>query len=262
MIYDLGFLGELGSGTNKDLFIPFESSSGDISESTGRLPEAIKELNPLSDSTISVFSFEENWLGAFAINKIISSEIRQFAEIDWSQDRQYPSDELHQLTPISIEKEDNVVTATYDDGQLHGIGSGASVTISHSYTRIVAYFEELKVTANHLGDLPVENYHSNLPLKDMFRQIMGEVEPKEWQELKQVYGKRLEEIPHVQKGYIKIDGNDADVIIVLSEYSVDRIEQLAEIDLEIDRKFRPLHFFVEYKLLEDYLELNDFERFY
>ena len=65
-----------------------------------------------------------------------------------------------------------------------------------------------------------------------------------------------------KKVYIKIDGNNADIVIVLSEYSVDRIEKLAEIDLEINLKFRPLYFFVEYESSEDYLELDDFERFY
>ena len=262
MIHHRRLLGELGSKTNRDPFIPFESPSGDISESTERLPAAIKGLNQLSDSTISVFSFEENWLGTFPVKRIIPPEFRQFPETNWFQDLQYSSDQLHQLIPILIEREDNVVAATYDDVQLHGIGSGVHVTISHSYTRIVAYSEELKVTVDHSGDLPVEKYHSNLPLKDVFRQIMGEVEPKAWQELKQVYREKLEEFPYVQEGCIKIDGNNADVVIVLSEYSVDRIEQLAEIDLEINLKFRPLYFFVEYESSEDSLELDDFERFY
>ena len=262
MIHNRGLLAELGPETNRDPFIPFEFSSGDISENTGRLPEAIKGLNPFSDSTISVFSFEKNWLGTFPIEGIIPPEFRQFPETNWFQDPQYSPDQLHQLIPILIEREDNVVTAAYDDVQLHGIGSGVHVAISYSCTRIVAYSEELKVSVNRSGDLPLENYHSNLPLKDMFRQIMGEVEPKEWQELKQLYREKLEEIPYVQEGYINIDGNNADVILVLSEYSVDRIEQLAEIDLEINLKFRPLSFFVEYKFSEDYLELNDFECFY
>ena len=183
-------------------------------------------------------------------------------ETDWFQDFEYSSYRLRQLTPILIEREDNVVNATYDDIPLDGMGSGMHVAISYSCTKIVAYSEELKVSVNRSGDLPVENYHSNLPLKNMFRQIMGDVEPKEWQELKQVYEKKLEEIPYVQKGYIKIDSNDADVIIVLSEESVETIEQLAEIDLEINLQFRPLYFFVEYESSEDYLDLDDFERFY
>ena len=80
--------------------------------------------------------------------------------------------------------------------------------------------------------------------------------------MKQLYRERLEEIPYVKKGYIKINGKDADVIIVISEYSVDRIKRLAKIDLEINLKFRPLYFHVEYKRSEKDLELEDFDRFY
>ena len=72
----------------------------------------------------------------------------------------------------------------------------------------------------------------------------------------------MEEIPYVQEGYIKIEGKEADVIIVISEYSVDRIKELARIDLEINKKFRPLYFHVEYERSKEYLDLNDFERFY
>ena len=94
------------------------------------------------------------------------------------------------------------------------------------------------------------------------KQTIEEFQPPAWQELKQLYGEKLEEVPYAQEGYIKIEGKEADVIIIISEYSVDRIEQLAGIDLEINLKFRPLYFFVEYKLSEKDLELDDFERFY
>lgn len=94
------------------------------------------------------------------------------------------------------------------------------------------------------------------------KQTIEEFQPPAWQELKQLYGEQLEEVPYVQKGYIEIEGKAADVIIVISEYSVDRIKQLARIDLEINKKFRPLYFHVEYKLSEKDLELDDFDRFY
>ena len=94
------------------------------------------------------------------------------------------------------------------------------------------------------------------------KQVIEEIQPKAWEEVKQLYREKLEGIPYVQKGYIKIDGKDADVIIVLSKESVEIIKQLAQIDLEINLKFRPLYFFVEYESSEDYLELDDFERFY
>ena len=93
-------------------------------------------------------------------------------------------------------------------------------------------------------------------------QIIEKFQPPAWEEAKQRYRKKLEAIPCVQKGYIKIDGNSAKVVIVLAAESVEIIEQLAEIDLEINLKFRPLYFFVEYELSEDYLELDGFECFY
>ena len=94
------------------------------------------------------------------------------------------------------------------------------------------------------------------------KQTIEEFQPPAWQELKQLYGEKLEDIPYVKTGYIKIEGKDADVVIVISEYSVDRIKRLAKIDLEINLKFRPLYFHVEYKLSEKDLELDDFDRFY
>ena len=93
-------------------------------------------------------------------------------------------------------------------------------------------------------------------------QIIEKFQPPAWEEAKQRYRKKLEAIPCVQKGYIKIDCNNAKVVIVLAEESVGIIEQLAEIDLEINLKFRPLYFFVEYEPSEDYLELDGFECFY
>ena len=56
-------------------------------------------------------------------------------------------------------------------------------------------------------------------------QIIEEFQPPAWKEVKQRYRKKLEAIPRVQKGYIKIDGNNAKVVIVLAEESVGIIEQ-------------------------------------
>ena len=148
-----------------------------------------------------------------------------------------------------IEKADDVVTATYNDVKLYGAGGSVETAISDLCAKVVARYEEL-------GKSPAKSQEHTF-----LKQIIEEIEPPAWQELKQLYRKKLEEIPYVQEGYIRIDGNNADVIIVLSEYSVDRIEQLAEIDLEINLRFRPLSFFVEYKFSEDYLALNDFECF-
>ena len=92
--------------------------------------------------------------------------------------------------------------------------------------------------------------------------MIEEFQSPAWEEAKQRYKKKLKAIPCVQKGYIKIDDNNAKIVIVLAEESVGIIEQLAEIDREINLKFRPLYFFVEYEQSEDYLELDGFECFY
>ena len=184
------------------------------------------------------------------VKEIIRSEFRQLPETHWVQNLRHSSYHLRHPIPILIERADDTVTATYDDIELCGMGDSVKEATLDLCAKIVARYEELRERAAKSQEYK------------FLKQIIQEVEPPAWQELKQLYGEKLEKIPYVQEGYIKIDGNNADVVIVLSEYSVDRIEQLAEIDLEIDRKFRPLHFFVEYKLSEDYLELNDFERFY
>ena len=107
------------------------------------------------------------------------------------------------------------------------------------------------------------NYRSNVGdcLKHL-EPIIEEFQHPAWAEAKQRYKKKLESIPYVQKGYIKIDGNNAKVVVVLSKESTEIIEQLAEIDREINLKFRPLYFFVEYEPSEDYFELDGFECFY
>ncbi len=184
------------------------------------------------------------------VKEIIRSEFRQLPETHWAQNLRHPSYHLRQPIPILIERADDTVTATYDDVELCGMGDSVKAAMSDLCAKIVARYEEL-------GESPAKSQEYKF-----LKQIIQEVEPPAWQELKQLYREKLEEIPYVKKGYIKIDGNDADVIIVISEYSVDRIEQLAGIDLEINLKFRPLYFFVEYESSEDYLELDDSECFY
>jgi hypothetical protein len=184
------------------------------------------------------------------VKEIIRSELRQLPETHWVQNLRHPSYHLRQPIPILIERAEGTVTATYDDVELCGIGDSVKAAISDLCAKIVARYEELRESA-----VKSQEYR-------FLKRIIEEVEPPAWQELKQLYRERLEEIPYVKKGYIKINGKDADVIIVISEYSVDRIEQLAGIDLEINLKFRPLYFHVEYKRSEKDLELEDFDRFY
>ena len=184
------------------------------------------------------------------MKKIIRSELRQLPETHWVQNLRHPAYHLRQSIPILIERAEGTVTATYDDVELFGMGDSVKAAISDLCTKIVARYEELRESA-----AKSQEYR-------FLKRIIEEVEPPAWQELKQLYKERLEETPYVQAGYIKIEGKDADVIIVISEYSVDRIERLARIDLEINKKFRPLFFHVEYERSKEYLDLNDFERFY
>ena len=184
------------------------------------------------------------------VKEIIRSEFRQLPETHWIQNLRHPSYHLRQPIPILIERADDTVTATYDDIELCGMGDSVKAAMSDLYAKIVVRYEEL-------GESPAKSQEYTF-----LKQIIEEIEPPAWQELKKLYKERLEEIPYVKEGYIKINGKDADVIIVISEYSVTRIEQLAGIDLEINLKFRPFYFFVEYKLSEKDLELDDFECFY
>ena len=184
------------------------------------------------------------------VKEIIRSEFRQLPETHWVQNLRHPAYYLRQPIPILIERADDVVTATYDDIELCGTGDSVKAAMSDLCAKIVARYEEL-------GESPAKSQEYTF-----LKRIIEEVEPPAWQELKQLYKEKLLEIPYVEEGYIKINGKDADVILVLSEYSVDRIKQLAKIDLEINLKFRPLYFYVEYKLSEKGLELDDFDRFY
>ena len=270
------------SETNRDypLDISSKISIEDMVERPERLPESIKGLSLFSDSTVSgivvveswdrtehlsepteglntvsesitsgIF-FDKGWLDLPGIREIIHSGFRQFSETRWVQNLRHPAYYLRQSIPILVEREGSAITAIYDDVDLYATSYSVKEAMSDLCAKIIARYEELKESAAKSQEYT------------FLKRIIEEVEPPAWQELKQFYREKLKEIPYVQEGYIKINGKDADVILVLSEYSVDRIEQLAEIDLEIDRKFRPFYFFVEYKLSEDYLEPDDFERFY
>ena len=184
------------------------------------------------------------------VKEIIRAEFRQLPETHWVQNLRHPSYHLRHPIPILIERADGTVTATYDDIELCGMGDSVKAAMSDLCKKIVARYEELGESAAKSQEYK------------FLKRIIEEVEPPAWQELKQLYRKKLEEIPYVKKGYIKIEGNNADVVIVLTEESVEIIMELSQIDLDINLKFRPFYFFVEYESSEDYLELDDFERFY
>ena len=190
------------------------------------------------------------------VKEIIRSEIRQLPETRWIQNLRHPSYHLRQPIPILIEREGDVVAANYDDLDLSGKGEDVKSAISDLCGKIVACYDGARESAHRNGDSPTQEY-------TFLRQIIVEIQPAAWEEVKELYRERLKGFSYVQKGYINISMPDyAAVIIILSEESVDRIEQLAEIDLEINLKFRPLYFFVEYESSEDNLDLKNFVRFY
>jgi hypothetical protein len=180
----------------------------------------------------------------------IKQLIRELPETRWVQNLRHPSYQLRQPVPVLVESVGDVVTANYDDVELCGTGESVKAAILDLCAKIVAHYEELQANGVKSQDYT------------FLKQIIEEIQPPAWEEVKQLYREKLEEISYVQKGYIKIDGNDGDVFIILSEESVVKIERLSEIDLEINLKFRPLYFFVEYRRTEEYLDLDDFERFY
>lgn len=186
----------------------------------------------------------------------VDTSISQPAHIRWIQNIRHPSYQLRQAIPIVVEREGEVVTAHYDDLNLTAVGDHLQAAISALCGEIVAYYEDAQKSVHREGGLPT-------PEQAFLRQIIDETHPKAWDEIKQLYAEKLKAFPYVDKGYINISAPDyADVIIILSDESADRIKQLAEIDLEINLKFRPLNFFVEYQSSEEYLDLSKFDRFY
>ena len=184
------------------------------------------------------------------VKQIIRSEIRQLPETRWVQNLRHPSYQLRHPVPVLIEKAGGTVTANYDDVELCGIGESVKAAILDLCAKIIAHYEEFKANG-----VKSQEY-------TFLKQIIEEIQPPAWEDFKQLYQEKLKELPYVQKGYINIDGQNADVVIILSEESVEKIEQLATIDLALYHRFSSLCFHVEYESSTDYLELDDFECFY
>ena len=192
------------------------------------------------------------------VREAIRSELRQLPETRWIQNLRHPSYCLRQPIPILIKRDDDVVTANYDDLDLSGKGGDVKAAISDLCGKIVARYE---------GECADQKADSSPQEHTFLRQIVVEIQPELvssqlWEEVKQFYRERLEVIPDVQKGYVKQEPEYVRAIILVSGHSVKLLEQLAKIDLEINRKFRPLCFYIEYERSLKYLDLDDFERFY
>ena len=186
----------------------------------------------------------------------VETGISQPTHIRWIQNLRHSSYQLRQAIPIVVERTGDTVTANYDDLGLQAAGDNLETAISRLCGQIVTYYEKAQKSADRETNSPTQE-------QAFLKQIIVETQPKAWEEIKQLYAEKLTAFPYVDKGYINISAPDyADVVIILSDESADRIKQLAEIDLEINLKFRPLYFYVEYKSSEDYLDLQNFERFY
>ena len=182
--------------------------------------------------------------------------ISQPAHTRWIQNLRHSSYQLRQAIPIVVERAGDIVTANYDDLELQATGDDLKAAISALCGEIVACYEEAQKSVDREGGLSTQE-------QAFLKQIIVETQPKAWEEIKQLYTEKLKAFPYVDSGYINISAPDcADVIIILSDESADRIKQLAEIDLEINLRFRPFNFFVEYQSSEEYLDLSNFERFY
>lgn len=186
----------------------------------------------------------------------VETGITQPTHIRWIQNLRHPSYQLRQAIPIVVEREGEVVTVHYDDLNLTAVGDHLGAAISALCGEIVANYENMQNSTDREGGLPTQE-------QVFLKQIIDETQPKVWEEIKQLYAEKLKAFPYVDRGYINISAPDyADVIIILSDESADRIAQLAQIDLEINLEFRPLNFSVEYGSSEEYLDLKNFERFY
>ena len=254
MIYLRPFREHESETDRNDPFIPSGPSREDTSQSTGSLAETIEELNAVSESTAWDIYYQSqfNRFGfVFSPMVVISRPVfRHLPETRWIQNLRHASYQLRQPVPVLIEKSGDAVTASYEDVELCGTGESVKAAISALCTNIVAHYEALQANGRQSQDYT------------FLKQIIEEIQSPAWEEVKQLYREKLEEIPYVRKGYIKINGNDGDIFIILSEESVEQIKHLAGIDLELNLKFRPLYFFVEYRRSEEYIDLDDFERFY
>ncbi len=281
MSSDLGLLRERELETNIYSSVASESSSEDVSQSLESLLESTEGLNPVSESTTSVIFWGRRWRYGIehlpeSIQKsnpvsesitspifsdadrfdfspmvvIIRSELPQPPETHWVQNLRHPSYQLRQSIPVLVERAGDTVSASYEDVELYGTGESVKAAILDLCANIVAHYEELKANG-----VKSQEY-------TFLKQIIEEIQPPAWEDFKQLYQEKLKELPYVQKGYINIDGQNADVVIILSEESVEKIEQLATIDLDLYQRFDPLCFRVEYENSTDYLELDDFECFY
>ena len=220
----------------------------------------LSELELTQPSYLRPFTKTERFtLESRSFSHIQPSEhlvFRQGPETRWIQNLRNSAYHLRQPIPIVMENDAGVVTATYDDLDLIGTGDDVKAAISDLCGKIVELYEAAQHCAEGADRLHNQEYA-------FLQQIIAEVQPKAWDEVQEAYRGKMKAFPFVDKGYINISASDfADVIIILSDESAERIEQLAEIDLEINLKFRPLYFFVEYESSEDYLDLDDYVQFY
>ena len=212
-----------------------------------------KSFNPVAHSKTDSIAFGQ-WSGTLlpAGETLV---FRQAPETRWIQNIRHPSYQLRQPIPFVIAHRDGIVTANYDDLDLNAHGENLQAAIAALCEKIVACYEEGQEPSNHHMSSPTQE-------QEFLKQIIVDTQPKAWEGLKQLYAEELKAFSYVDKGYIHISAPDyADVILILSEESADRITRLAGIDLEINQKFLPLNFTVEYKSSEEYVDLSDFVRF-
>jgi hypothetical protein len=88
----------------------------------------------------------------------IQSELSKIPETHWIQNLRRLSYHLRQPIPVVIERDGDVVIATYDDIDLYGTGADVQEAISDLCLAIVQYYEGLKENESRLGDFPAQDY--------------------------------------------------------------------------------------------------------
>jgi hypothetical protein len=177
-------------------------------------------------------------------------------ETRWIQNLRHPSYHLREPIPIVVERNQGTTLATYDDIGVSTEGKDIQDAITKLCAAIVAAYEKLKQSKPPLEDSATHQYA-------FLEQIIQEkpVQSFSWEELTGFYREHLKKFQFVKAGYIHTDGKYAELIIRLADFSVDWIEELAQIELDVVERWPDIRFDVEY-ITETISSIDNLARFY
>lgn len=252
------FLPELSKEQASNLISTTESSSFDmrhylqsfIDASKSKLTQRWHLFLFLNTESLST---DEHWFKPHLTETVPG--FRQTPETHWIRDFAHTSYHLRQPIPILVNYGADIVTTKYYL-ELDGSGGNLEEAISDLCGKMIVHYEAVQNYTDRTGSPSAQQ-------PSFLKQTIVETQAQAWDEIKRLYRERLKAFPYVDRGYINISTPDyAEVVIILSDESADRIKQLAQIDLEINLRFRPLNFSVEYESSEEFLDLKNFKRFY